>query len=217
MITLDQFVATNTGKSLLFNTALPSLRGQCVQLVCFYNVDVLNVPIMWADAVEWWDKFTLDSYFTKVPYPGNLPRRGDIVVFNADTPGSAGAGHIDICIQDGTQNTFLGFDSNWNGKTAHAVIHDYKYVKGFLRPKGVNNMADIHPYNKGDAQTVAGLVGRTVEETSSKVDWNDVFYAILKPVIVDSQNQVAELKKQRSDPDGEKWRSYKALKKELNS
>lgn len=139
-IILDQFIAERTGQSVLFNTAFPELRGQCVQLVCFYNTDVLGVPVMWADAIDWWDKFTLGAYFDKIPYPGNLPKRGDIVIFGANTPGSAGDGHIDICIEDGKQNTFLGFDSNWGGKTAHTVTHDYKYVKGFLRPKEQKTM-----------------------------------------------------------------------------
>jgi hypothetical protein len=154
-INLDQFVALYKDQSVLFNTNDKSLRGQCVQLVCFYCIDVVGSSVMWADAKEWWTKFSLDQWYDKIPYPGNLPKRGDIVVWDGDVPGSAGAGHIDICLQDGSQGSFLGFDSNWNGKTAHTVQHTYQYVLGFLRPKeqimqekkdypDKGNLANIH-------------------------------------------------------------------------
>jgi hypothetical protein len=192
-MTLEQFLSRYTGLSVLYNTADENLTGQCVQLVCFYATQVVGSPVMWANAVQWWDNFNLGDWYTRVPYPGNTPLRGDIVVFNGDTPGSAGYGHISICIEDGERFTFDSFDSNWGGKFAHVVTHDYKYVKGFLRPKVSIDMKNTHPYNEGDAETVAELVGRDFKETNSKVDWNDVFYAILKPVIVGLQAQVSEL------------------------
>src|ERR1700722_12251405 len=147
-MTLDEFITEYQGQSVLYNKKDETLRGQCVQLVCYYATQVVGSDVMWADAVEWWDNFSLGEWYDKVPYPGNSPQVGDIVVFNSDTPGSAGAGHIDVCIGNVTDSGYDGFDSNWAGKTAHTVHHTYQYVKGFLRPKKTE-VEDMP--NSGDA------------------------------------------------------------------
>lgn len=137
---LDQFIAWATGQSLLYNTADPSLRGQCVQLACFYVQKVLNKPVIWADAYPWFAGGAYSDQYERIPNdhnnPNQVPPRGALIVWGPELPGSAGAGHIAVAVdvQPGA-STFVSFDSNWGGKTAHLVTHNWSYVAGWIIPK----------------------------------------------------------------------------------
>jgi hypothetical protein len=134
MITLDQFYNKYVNQSVLYNTKDPSLRGQCVQLVCFYVVEVWGLPVMWKNAAWWWYE-TIPGYQKVAP---NDIQRGDLVVYDRSLPGSGDAGHIEIAWDavPGRAN-FTSFSSNWGGKTAHLVSHGNKnYVLGGLRKVG---------------------------------------------------------------------------------
>lgn len=136
-MTLDAWIASVTGQALLFD-GIEADRAQCVQLVSFYLKDVLNVPVFFANAIDWFQKFDsspLTPNFTKHAISDGYPKKGDIVIWGAGV--GSQFGHIDVCISDGNPGGFLGFDSNWSGnKTAHQVQHDYRFVLGYLRFKG---------------------------------------------------------------------------------
>jgi hypothetical protein len=57
--------------------------------------------------------------------------------------------------------------------------------------KGGKEVADQQPYNTGDAVNIAELTGHDLNEVKSKANWNDVFYAIVKPYVVGLQRQLA--------------------------
>lgn len=133
-MTLTEFITAYTGKSVLYNLKDPSLTGHCVQLACFYTSQVLGKPVIWADAAKWFTN--KDTDYLRVPYtPGLVPPVGSLVIWNSSLPNSGGAGHIAIMV-NGDPNSFTSFDSNWNGKTAKLVTHDYAYVAGWLLPAG---------------------------------------------------------------------------------
>lgn len=134
---LDQFIAKYSGQSVLYNTRDASLRGQCVQLVCFYVSEVCGKPVIWADAAKWWSSGLFPEHYERITNDiHSIPKRGDIIVWASSLPNSGGAGHIAICVEPrpGT-GTFVSFDSNWGGKNAKLVTHNYTNVVGWLRPR----------------------------------------------------------------------------------
>lgn len=143
-MTLDAFYEEWKGNSNISFDGIPANANQCVQLVEYYLVQVCGLQPFWGNAIDWWDKFggSLAGHFTKVPYgtTTQYPKRGDLVVWSGSLPNSLGFGHIDICVQDGTPSGFVGFDSNWGGKYAHLVQHNYEYVIGFLREVTVSGI-----------------------------------------------------------------------------
>jgi hypothetical protein len=134
-MTLTEFITAYTGRTdILYNKSDPTLTNQCVQLVAFYVDQVLNKPVIWADAAKWFSNQDTDYY--RVQYMlGLMPPVGSLVVWNSALPNSDGAGHIAIMVS-GNPNTFTSFDSNWNGKAAKLVTHSYAYVAGWLLPTG---------------------------------------------------------------------------------
>lgn len=140
--------------------------------------------------------------------------------------------HSQILVTDG-QHVTAGQQVGVMGDTGFAegvhLHHALKLSGTFVDAEKYydkeTNMADLdlHPYNKGDAQNVAEMINHTTEELASKVDWNDVWYQVLNPYIRGLQQQIDDLQKQlaagitTADPDGKRWRDYKALNKELNS
>jgi prefoldin subunit 5 len=136
-MTAQEYLDAYQGQSLLYNTNDPTLRGQCVQAVCFFTT-ANNCPVAWADAYYWKDLASQhpDKYEWIANTPGVVPAPGDIVIWDRTLPGSAAAGHIAVCLRPlpGT-GTFVSVDQNWGGKTVHAVTHNYSYVIGWLRIK----------------------------------------------------------------------------------
>jgi hypothetical protein len=136
-MTLDQFIGTLNGQAVLYapSPARESLRGQCVQLACFYVQEVPGTPVMWADAIKWYTSGQFADRYDRIAYNGsNRPQRGDLVVWGQNLPNSGGNGHIGICLST-NGNFFTSFDSNWGGRYAHQVTHDYNYVLGWVRPR----------------------------------------------------------------------------------
>lgn len=135
--TAQQYFDEYQGQSLLYNTKDPTLRGQCVQAVCFY-VQNNGDPVDWADAYYWRNLASMypDKYQWIDNSPNAVPQPGDIIIWLPSLPGSGGAGHIAVCLQPfpGT-GTFISVDQNWGGKTVHKVTHNYSYVAGWLRFK----------------------------------------------------------------------------------
>lgn len=151
MMTAQEYLDTYQGQSLLYNQSDPSLRGQCVQGVCFY-VDANGKPVIWADAYVWWSGNQYPDAYERIPNtPDAVPQAGDIIIWGPTLPGSGGAGHIAVCLQPfpGT-GTFESVDQNWGGKTVHKVTHTYAYVVGWLRFKNAAAPAPAPAPSEGD-------------------------------------------------------------------
>ncbi len=169
-MTLSQFIAAYRGQAVDFD-GIPRDTGQCVQLVAEYCVKVLNAPVFYGNAVDWYTHYpgsVLQSHFDRIARPA-LPKTGDIVVWGASSLiNSPYYGHIDICIGNVTNEGFTGFDSNWGGlrnsqgyPIAHDVQHSYTDVLGFLRLKSTTTPV-THPvyYNVVRGDTVTGICHR---------------------------------------------------------
>lgn len=146
-MTLQQFVATENSQALDYD-GIPADTGQCVQVVSYYCVNVLNITPPALNAVDWWNDYgstsVLSGNFDQIPYSAtSMPAVGDIVVFGASSDiNSPLYGHIDIAISVGAPSGYTGFDSNWGGDynaqgypVAHQVQHTYGDVLGYLRIK----------------------------------------------------------------------------------
>lgn len=106
---------------------------QCVDLVQFYNRDVVAAPRLTGNAADIWDTYPQANYDRIDNAPDNFPQPGDIVIWNRNVGG--GNGHIDVC-QTADANSFTGLDQNWpTGSVSHFQQHDYANVLGWLHPK----------------------------------------------------------------------------------
>lgn len=133
-MTIDQFITTYDGTYLDFDH---QFGNQCVDLVATYCVQVLGHEPYYANAADWWYNYDNKNWYTKIPNsPAAVPQKGDIVIWDHSSPGSGGAGHIDVWLS-GDINGFIGFDQNWPvGSVCHRQGHNYNYIVGWLRPKG---------------------------------------------------------------------------------
>ena len=150
-MTYAQFVAKYNGKALDYDGAY---GAQCVDLAKQYLDDCFGIkPGAWGNACAYWNNTNpqILAKFNKVPNgPTNIPKQGDIMVYQCSTPGSGGAGHIEIFDRKNGAGSFVAFSQNWGGAYAHMVTHsdNYKYVIGWLTPKQPpvtgGNMAGIN-------------------------------------------------------------------------
>lgn len=133
-MTLDELVKDFNGKFKEFDGAYPY---QCVDLIKFYNRDVIGALPIVGNAVDMWTSYPKDSY-TQVPYKeGDVGKKGDIVVWSESLGPN---GHIAIYL-DGDDHGFNSFDQNFPvGSPCHTQHHSHSYVLGFLRPKGGPNL-----------------------------------------------------------------------------
>lgn len=130
--TLDAFQAQHLGAYLDYD----GLYGaQCVDLIDFYCRDVLGIPIVWANAVDWWqrDGAYLQWTANRVGDPSSKPARGDIVVWGPDQRVGTGVfGHIAICLDPGDGLRFLSLDQNWPaGAPVSVITHTFEGVIGW--------------------------------------------------------------------------------------
>lgn len=136
---LQQYIAQETGQIISFD-GIAANAGQCVQNVAKW-CQFLGLPVEWENAAAWFlnETSAFSQKWTKVVNnpndPNQLPSPGDLVCFAPSTPGSDGYGHIDIFVKDLGNHQWQGFDSNWNGKAAKLVTHNWAYVMGWYTPK----------------------------------------------------------------------------------
>jgi hypothetical protein len=106
----------------------------------YYVQDVWGKPVIWRDAANWYSNNVYPEHFDRVANnlndPNQIPPRGAVIVWGANTPGSGGYGHIGIFWSNGPGTNFVSFDSNWGGAYAHLVTHNWSNVVGWLVPKG---------------------------------------------------------------------------------
>lgn len=134
MTPLEKLIQQWNGKSPIHPKGI---KGQCVALYRLY-LDALNVPqsppVSGARLI--WN--TVDTeYFERIPKSYSVvPQPGDIVIFSA-FPGNP-YGHVGMCTE-AYWWSFKSFDANWSvPKIARLENHNYTYVIGWLRLKGVS-------------------------------------------------------------------------------
>lgn len=141
-MTYAEFVNRYNGQSIDYDGVY---GAQCVDLAKFYLRDVYGIsPGAWGDAHAYWNSTNpaILAKFDKVANGAtNVPKQGDILVYSQNTPGSGGAGHIEIFDRKTGPGKYVSFSQNWGGAYAHMVEHtdNYKYVLGWLTPKQLNN------------------------------------------------------------------------------
>lgn len=147
LISLEEFIEKWLGKKCDFDGYY---GGQCVDLYRQYVKEVLGFkqsPGV-GGAAEIWDSADPKLYDFIDNTPVAIVEKGDIPIWNRRAGG--GFGHVDIVIEKGTVNSFLGLDQNW--PTLDMVTktsHNYTNVIGWLRPKK-ENMADTIVVSKND-------------------------------------------------------------------
>jgi hypothetical protein len=109
--------------------------AQCVDLIKKYFPEVIGIPAIRNNAVDYWTNYPTGSFTRITNTPSFIPIRGDIMIWGT---GVGTYGHIAI-IDTANVNTFVSLDQNWpysNGTTpAKYITHNYKSVLGVLRPK----------------------------------------------------------------------------------
>jgi len=109
---------------------------------------MLKIPIIWADAINWFgkDNAYLDWTRNDPSDTSQMPAPGDIVVWGTDTKvGTGVAGHIDIVVSP-TGTAFVGFDQNWPvNSPCHLQQHSYEGVIGWGHPKSTGGNTQMPP------------------------------------------------------------------------
>lgn len=111
---------------------------QCVDLVAQYCADNKK-PVAYANAKDWANHPALQGAFDWIDNdpndPGQLPARGDIIVWNGSLPGSGGYGHIAIWDMVTAPHRFNSLDQNWGGQVVHFQGHNWSWVVGWWHVK----------------------------------------------------------------------------------
>lgn len=156
-MTFDEFVSKYNGKYLDWDNFY---GAQCVDLVQFWS-QALGGPRFTGDAKDIAGQTR--GFYDWIPNTAEaVPQAGDIVVWEGSYNG--GPGHVGIATGWGSTNLFEVFEqNNPTGSPAHTSRRNYNHVAGWLRKKGVNNMANYteEKINQGDVTNVIRvLLGR---------------------------------------------------------
>jgi hypothetical protein len=157
-MTVDAFFSTWNGKGADFDGWY---GDQCVDLFNFYNRDVVGAPFTGTPytggAADLWRSYHADFYDRIDNSISFVPRKGDVMIWAANTPATGPAGHVAICTGEADTNYFVSFDQNYpTGSKCHFQRHGYTGVYGVLRPKNLNNGEPTMPasQDKVDNPTV---------------------------------------------------------------
>ena len=162
-MTYAEFVRQWNGKGIDFDGVY---GNQCVDLAKQYLKDCFGIQAgAWGNACAYWTNTNpaILARFDKVANGAtNIPKQGDIVVYRCDTPGSGGAGHIEIFDRKSGAGRFVAFSQNWGGQYAHMVEHadNYKYVLGWLTPKTITQGGEMVTNDDASRQLGFHLLGR---------------------------------------------------------
>ncbi len=113
--------------------------AQCVDLFRQYCVEVLNIPhtgsvVSAKDLYEKYDQLPKEQqYFERIPYTGQLPKEGDVVVFGASKTNRWG--HVAIVISTDGKGLLVFEQDGFLQDGAKITLRDYKRVLGFLRKR----------------------------------------------------------------------------------
>jgi len=128
-MTFQQFFDQYNGQGVDFDGFY---GDQCVDLVQYYNRDVVGGPVLTGNAADIWTTYPPAYYSRVANTPTGVPQLGDIVIWDGSLNG--GPGHIAV-FEQGDANGFTSFDQNWPvGSLCHFQSHDYTKVLGWLHP-----------------------------------------------------------------------------------
>jgi hypothetical protein len=118
---------------------IDAFGGECVANVAQYCADN-GMPIAFANAKDWANHPALRGAFDWTDNnPSDffqVPKRGDIIVWNGNLPGSGGYGHVAIFDMIVRPGVFQSCDQNWGGNFVHFVsAHTWDYILGWWTPK----------------------------------------------------------------------------------
>lgn len=146
---LEKFISEYNGRVVSFDN-VPAHAGQSPQLIAQWCT-FIGLPFQWANGSDWWDDSdeTFLDHWDKVvndrKNADQLPKPGDIVVFDSSLPGSGNFGHLSVFLSSAGPNSWTGFDANWGGKSAHVQSHNWSYVLGWFSPKDQGVVRDQTP------------------------------------------------------------------------
>lgn len=161
-MTARQWMKSIEGKKIDYDGVY---GAQCVDLIKKYFVDIIGIPAIKNNAVDYWTNYP-SAHFTRIANTASfIPKSGDIIIWGSTkSPGWDGKnvgtyGHIAI-VWTATVDWFDSLDQNWpnSGGTTPAkfIHHNYSAIKGVLRPnKDVNFdqvVADAEARANADAQ-----------------------------------------------------------------
>lgn len=170
---LENFISENNNQIVSFDN-VPSNAGQVPQLLAKWCTYV-GLPFQWANAADWWDDSddTFLEHWDKVVNDRKdgeqLPRAGDIIIFDSSLPGSGGYGAASIFIDSVGPNSWRGFTANWGGKSAHVQSHNWSYVLGWFSPKNHSVVEDHNPTPIADEAPSSGYELQEFEPRSVTV------------------------------------------------
>lgn len=129
-MTLEEFQDEYQGKAVDFD----HFYGvQCMDLIEFYNRDVVLAPRLFGHAFQLAKNPQPDYYFYSKNTDDYIPPAGAIAVWNRSL--GQGYGHAAI-VFDANLMEFWSLDQNWEGvQKAQGIKHTYDNVDCFLIPR----------------------------------------------------------------------------------
>ena len=150
-MTYGEFVNNYNGRGVDYDSAY---GNQCVDLILFYLRDVYGFTGFSGNAKDWYYNYggALAQRFDRVTNNPNdynqVPKQGDIIIWDGGLAGSGGYGHIAIYDGKVSPGVFRSFDQNWGGQYAHFVTHNYGNVIGWLTPKATPTQGGTEVANR---------------------------------------------------------------------
>ena len=149
-MTLSDFINARIGKQVDFDG---QYGYQCVDLVEFYNHDVVGAPALGGNAVDLARNPQPNFYSYNANTPFYIPPAGAIAIWNTNL--GDGYGHCAIVL-NASLMSFVSLDQNWpKGAPVSKVTHNYQNVIGFLVPR-VSNPAERYNSLVNDLRTLVG-------------------------------------------------------------
>ncbi|GAB2979062.1 CHAP domain-containing protein [Nocardioides montaniterrae] len=139
---VDAFVSRRNGQ---FPDYDGQYGSQCVDLFEYYNRDVVGAPVAWGNAYQLYGAASAD-YYDKYPAgSGYTPVKGDVAVWNTNSAGSGGNGHVAIVLGVVNSTTLQVFQANSSGTNDAGVNnspasignHGTANLTGYLHPKNL--------------------------------------------------------------------------------
>ncbi|GAA1702911.1 CHAP domain-containing protein [Dietzia cercidiphylli] len=151
-MSVDQFVAKHNGGKWDFDGAY---GAQCVDLIQFYNRDVVGAPRLSGNAKDLFGNAS-GTHYHKLG-SGTAPVKGDVAVWGASVGG--GYGHAGIVLADQGGSVRILSQNNhapYNGTTPTEIISMSKAgIIGYLRPKNLTPPAPTGHAPVGHFDSVA--------------------------------------------------------------
>lgn len=148
MISLQEFAINNINKQLDFDG---QLGYQCMDLVEFYNKEVIGAPRLGGNAKDLINNPLSDYYTYQTNTPLYIPPAGAIAIWNSML--GKGYGHTAI-IMKANLLSFVSLDQNWpEGAPVKQIGHNYTNVVGFLVPRPKDNVVLFNDF-RNDIQSI---------------------------------------------------------------